>query len=79
MIAPNRVSAIGRLLQHLNLRFPALFLLLGGLTLIDVVVPDMIPFIDEIGLALLTMLFGMWKNRKDKTAGDNRGPERFRP
>jgi hypothetical protein len=64
MIAPYRVSALTRLLQRLNLRFPTLFLILGGLTLIDLVVPDFIPFIDEIGLALLTVLFGMWKDRK---------------
>jgi len=64
MIAPNRVSAVSRLLTGLNLRFPTLFLVLGILTLLDIVVPDFIPFIDEIGLALLTVLFGMWKNRK---------------
>lgn len=67
MIAPNRVSAVSRLLQKLNLRFPTLFLLLGALTLVDVVVPDLIPFVDEIGLGLLTVLFGMWKNRKTAT------------
>ena len=67
MIAPNRVSALSRLLQRLNLRFPTLFLILGGFTLIDIVVPDFIPFIDEIGLALLTVLFGMWKDRKAGT------------
>ena len=50
MIAPNRVSAISRLLTRLNLRFPTLFLFLGVLTLLDIVVPDLIPFIDEIGL-----------------------------
>jgi hypothetical protein len=67
MIAPNRVSAVSRLLQRLNLRFPTLFLILGALTLTDVVVPDLIPFIDEIGLGLLTVLLGMWKNRKTAT------------
>ena len=64
MIAPNRVSAVSRLLTRLNLRFPTLFLILGILTLLDIVIPDFIPFIDEIGLGLLTVLFGMWKNRK---------------
>ena len=71
MIAPNRVSAISRLLTRLNLRFPTLFLILGGLTLLDVLVPDLVPFIDEIGLGLLTVLFGMWKNRKTATYRDN--------
>ena len=64
MISPTRVSLATRLLSRFNLRFPALVLILGVLTLIDFVIPDFIPFIDEIGLALLTLLFGMWKNRK---------------
>jgi hypothetical protein len=64
MIKPNGVSLIGRLLHRLNLKFPTLFLILGALTLLDIVVPDVIPFLDEIGLAVLTLLFGMWKDRK---------------
>lgn len=64
MVSINHVSLIGRLLNRLNLRFPTLFLVLGILTLLDVLVPDFVPFIDEIGLALLTLLFGMWKNRR---------------
>ncbi len=46
------------------MRFPALFLLFGLLTLFDLVVPDFIPFADEIGLGLLTLLFGSWRSRK---------------
>jgi Family of unknown function (DUF6116) len=60
----DRVSLIGRVLARLNLRFPALFLLFAGLTLADLFIPDMIPFVDEIGLALLTLLFGLWKDRR---------------
>jgi Family of unknown function (DUF6116) len=60
----NRVSFIGRVLARLNLRFPALFLLFAGLTLADLFIPDVIPFADEIGLALLTLLFGLWKDRR---------------
>ncbi len=64
MIPSTRSSLAARLLRNLNLRFPTLVLILGALTLIDFVIPDFIPFVDEIGLAILTMLFGMWKNRK---------------
>ena len=39
----------------------------GVAELLDAVVPDLVPFVDEIGLALLTVLFGMWKNRKNST------------
>ena len=64
MISLARTSVASRLLERMNLRFPTLFLLLGILTLIDFVVPDFIPFADEIGLAIMTALFGLWKNRK---------------
>jgi hypothetical protein len=64
MSSTTRISVATRLLKNLNLRFPTLFVALGCLTLIDLFVPDAIPFIDEIGLAILTLLFGMWKNRR---------------
>ena len=53
-----------RLLARLNLRFPVLFLLLAGVTAVDLVVPDFLPFVDEIFLALLTAIFGLWRNRR---------------
>jgi hypothetical protein len=64
MNSTTRISVATRLLQNLNLRFPALFLILGCLTLLDLFIPDFIPYIDEIGLAMLTLLFGLWKNRR---------------
>ena len=60
----DRVSLLGRILQRLNLRFPSLFVLFAVLTLLDLIVPDVIPLADEIGLALLTLLLGMWKDRR---------------
>lgn len=59
-----------RLLQRLNLRYPTLFVILGLLTLIDFLVPDFIPFVDEIALALLTLLAGTWKSRKTESYQD---------
>ena len=59
-----RQGAIQKLLQRLNLRFPGLFVLLLVVTLLDLVVPDFIPFADEIVLALLTTLFALWKDRR---------------
>jgi hypothetical protein len=64
MVDPTRVSIADRIVRRLNLRFPALFLVFGLLTLFDLLIPDFIPFADEIGLTLLTLLFGSWKNRK---------------
>jgi hypothetical protein len=62
-----RRGIIGRLLGGLNLRFPGLFALLAAVFLVDLVVPDFIPFVDEIVLALLTAIFGLWKDRRAET------------
>lgn len=59
-----RASLFGRLLAKMNLRFPGLFALLLVLTVADFLVPDPIPFLDEIVLALLTALFALWKDRR---------------
>jgi hypothetical protein len=73
----DRVSFLGRILQRLNLRFPSLFMLFALLTLADLVIPDVIPLADEIGLALLTLLFGMWKERRsNRREGAARGSTR---
>lgn len=48
-----------------RLRFPTLFLITLVLFGIDVVVPDPVPFIDEIMLGLLTLLFASWRKRRD--------------
>jgi hypothetical protein len=60
---------VAAILQRLNLRFPALFLLFALATAVDLVVPDVVPFLDEIGLALLTLLFGLWRERHPRPPG----------
>ena len=47
-----------------GLRFPELFFLTAGLFLLDIAIPDMIPFVDEILLGLATLLLATWKRRK---------------
>ena len=63
----DRVSLLGRILQRLHLRFPSLFVMFALLTLADIIVPDVIPLADEIGLALLTLLLGLWKERRPRS------------
>ncbi len=46
-----------------RLRFPQLFLLTGGLFLLDLVLPDLIPFVDEILLALATLILAALRRR----------------
>ena len=51
-------GAIGNLVTRVTagMRFPTLFLIVGGLFLVDLVVPDLIPFYDEILMAMLAVL-----------------------
>ena len=47
----------GRLAQWASgLRFPKLLLLTSGIFLLDLLVPDLLPFVDEILLGLATLL-----------------------
>lgn len=50
-----------------RLKFPQLFGLLAALFLVDLVIPDLIPFADELLLMLLTLLVGSLK--KDRSSG----------
>jgi hypothetical protein len=47
-----------------RLRFPKLFGITLVILVVDVLVPDLIPFVDEILLALVTALLGSWKRRR---------------
>jgi hypothetical protein len=62
--ALRRRGIIQKLLGGMNLRFPGLFALLATVFVLDVLIPDFIPFVDEIILAILTMIFGLWKERR---------------
>ena len=56
----------GPLLAWLGrLRFPRLLLLTATLFVIDLLVPDFIPFADELLLALGTLVLSRWKRRND--------------
>jgi hypothetical protein len=47
-----------------RLSYPRLFLLTAALFLADLVVPDVVPFADELLLGLGTLLLANWKQRK---------------
>jgi hypothetical protein len=51
-----------------RLRFPHLFLIVALLFLVDLVVPDVLPFADEILLGLATLLLARWKERAEAPA-----------
>jgi hypothetical protein len=79
MPAVSRSSrVISRLLSRLGLRFPVLFLILLFVTVTDLVIPDILPFADEIVLAVLTAIFGLWKDRRAPKPEPAAGPRPVR-
>lgn len=66
-------SPVSWLLQYASrLRHPQLFLLTLGLFALDLVVPDLIPFVDEILLGLMSVLLGTWRSR-DRAGQESSG------
>jgi hypothetical protein len=63
-----RVNVVKRLTERLE--HPYLFGLVLALFAVDLVVPDMIPFADEIMLGLLTTFFGAWKRKREERLGE---------
>ena len=51
-----------------RLRFPTLFMLIALLFVIDLIVPDFIPFVDEIILGLMTVVLGLLRERRSDDA-----------
>jgi hypothetical protein len=79
---PKGGFAVRRLLDYAaRLRFPKLLVLTGILFLADLVVPDAIPFIDEILLGLGATLLAMLKKRRAgaEEAGGSQPPNKERP
>jgi hypothetical protein len=55
-----------------GLRFPQLFVLTVTLLILDLAIPDLIPFIDEILLALASFLLASWKKKPEAGSGSGR-------
>ncbi len=57
---------IGALLGRLapRLRFPQLFAFTATLFFVDLLIPDLLPFVDEVMLGLATALLGMMRERE---------------
>jgi len=54
-----------------KLRFPTLFKLTAILFAVNLLVPDFVPFIDEILLGLGTALLASWKARRNPDKPDD--------
>lgn len=57
-----------------RLRYPQLFFFTAGLFLVDLFVPDFIPFADEILLGLLTVMLARFKDRRREPSRDEEDP-----
>ncbi|MCH8163015.1 MAG: hypothetical protein IIA99_02825 [Proteobacteria bacterium] len=61
----NSTSIIETFLKNANqLKFKNIFFLVVGLFIIDLLVPDFIPYIDEIILGLLAIILANWKKER---------------
>ncbi len=56
-----------------RLRFPTLFWVTAALFVIDLLVPDLIPFADEVLLGLLTLLLGSLRGRTGTSPNGSTG------
>lgn len=62
-------SLVAVLLRFLGrLRSPVLFVLIASLFLLDLVIPDVLPFADEILLGLATLMLARWRKPEAKEA-----------
>ena len=58
-----------------RLRFPKLLALTAVLFVVDFLVPDPVPFLDEILLGLSTILFASWRETRTTPAPAPSGKE----
>ena len=64
-------SMIERFLKNADqLRFRNLFFMVVGLFFVDLLLPDFIPFIDEIILGLLAIILANWKKERNQDKED---------
>jgi hypothetical protein len=52
-----------------RLRFPTLLTITGVLFVVNIFMPDLVPFVDEILLGLVTLVLANWKKRDGDLPG----------
>ncbi len=63
-----RGDVVSRVVEKLipGVRYPWLLVILVGLFTVDLIVPDPVPLLDEILLAVLTVVAASWRTRRDE-------------
>ncbi len=64
MTGSRHIATGGILAWARKRRFPTLLLLTGGLFLLDLLIPDVVPVADELLLGLATLVLARWKDRR---------------
>jgi len=68
-------TVLGMLPQMVGgLRFPQLFVVTVALFALDVLIPDLIPFVDEILLGLASLLLASWKKKPSASVSEDGHP-----
>jgi hypothetical protein len=57
-----------------RLKFPTLFKLTLAIFILDLLVPDLIPFVDEILMGLTALILANWKKPAEAATGTPREP-----
>jgi len=58
-----------------KLRFPNLFMLFATLLVANIMIPDPVPFADELLLGLGTLLFARWRKKPEEIEHEKTQPE----
>jgi hypothetical protein len=73
---PSSFPPLGWLLAFAaRLRFPQLFLLTAAMFILDLLIPDVIPFADEVLLGLTTALLGSIRGKNPEPPAGAEPPE----
>ena len=66
-MAKERNGAVSRMTFLETLKSSYLLMIVAGLFALDLVIPDVLPYVDEVVLFILTILVGRWKGwRREK-------------
>jgi Family of unknown function (DUF6116) len=71
VLTPWRVISIQFLRYASNLRFPKLLAITTALFVIDLFFPDVVPFVDEILLGLISLLLASLRKRSGEPSQKN--------
>ncbi len=75
-----RTPLVALLLRFASrLRFPWLFGLTATMLAVDLLLPDPFPFVDELALGLLALLFAAWRKPVEVSGPGEAGEEPSRP